>query len=611
MWELCWTMLLVGAFSRGSPVSLASSFRRCSILTSITLIGSEDLDNDIPPCCSAATLFCWRLRLEFAVIPPLHSYILCASVFFSVLWFIVVVDMVACTYAVHVPKSGFSIAIGCCLLQKASSYLTGPIRIRQHRHGSYVIRMQTDNTCHKRNNYGAGGGKYGAREDTRASPRLRPCDVNRAADAPPPYKARGGRRKTSAASAWPSGSMADVAAGGSQTFLRLWPWLALLSSPSGIPSPPPAGSVAAVAERLARSPYAKAVFTIERRDAARRVRRSPPATSAICQRHRPCCHLLSCKEACNEIENRVGRCRWSAGILGDLPFPPSLHYGAAPYSACFTLIGSQDPNVKSRPNLFTHSLFTLQYRVIDYKKSPEASLSFHLAPSPSDRWKQPPPLPRELGIHSIFLTNGITADRYKDERSVTRTAHARCEPSSIVAALLPTATFHLAPVPSLVRSGAGASRPTTRLGDNPEERNRKLQKDLGAAVTERLVCSPLTKAIRVQSPAGSLQISARGNRAGRFRWSAGLLGDLPFPPRPFIPALLHTALLIGSQDLDIKSRQNIFTSLQNDLSAGNLPVRIVDELKITHMPTRQRTRDRRNGVANTKARLQGNGPGSK
>ncbi|KAJ8872081.1 hypothetical protein PR048_025682 [Dryococelus australis] len=30
--------------------------------------------------------------------------------------------------------------------------------------------------------------------------------------------------------------------------------------------------------------------------------------------------------------NRAGRCRWSVGFLGDLPFPPPLHSGAAPYS---------------------------------------------------------------------------------------------------------------------------------------------------------------------------------------------------------------------------------------------------------------------------------------
>ncbi|KAJ8882774.1 hypothetical protein PR048_014588 [Dryococelus australis] len=54
-------------------------------------------------------------------------------------------------------------------------------------------------------------------------------------------------------------------------------------------------------------------------------------------------------------ENRAGRCRWSAGFLGDLPFPPPFHYCADPYSHRFTLIGSQDLDVKSRPNLFTQS----------------------------------------------------------------------------------------------------------------------------------------------------------------------------------------------------------------------------------------------------------------
>ncbi|KAJ8892662.1 hypothetical protein PR048_005243 [Dryococelus australis] len=44
MWESYHTMLLVGGFPRGSPVSATLSFRRCSIHTSIPLIGSEDLN---------------------------------------------------------------------------------------------------------------------------------------------------------------------------------------------------------------------------------------------------------------------------------------------------------------------------------------------------------------------------------------------------------------------------------------------------------------------------------------------------------------------------------------------------------------------------------------
>ncbi|KAJ8894896.1 hypothetical protein PR048_000203 [Dryococelus australis] len=63
-----------------------------------------------------------------------------------------------------------------------------------------------------------------------------------------------------------------------------------------------------------------------------------------------------------------------------------------------------------------------------------------------------------------------------------------------------------------------------------------------ATVAELLPCSPPPRAIRIRSPAGSLRIFACGNRAGRCRCSEGFIGDLPFPPLPFIPALLHTHL---------------------------------------------------------------------
>ncbi|KAJ8865950.1 hypothetical protein PR048_033473 [Dryococelus australis] len=51
--------------------------------------------------------------------------------------------------------------------------------------------------------------------------------------------------------------------------------------------------------------------------------------------------------------SRVGTELVGGFSLGSLPFPPPFHSGAAPYSPHFTLIGSQDLVVKSRPNLFT------------------------------------------------------------------------------------------------------------------------------------------------------------------------------------------------------------------------------------------------------------------
>ncbi|KAJ8873986.1 hypothetical protein PR048_024826 [Dryococelus australis] len=84
-----------------------------------------------------------------------------------------------------------------------------------------------------------------------------------------------------------------------------------------------------------------------------------------------------------------------------------------------------------------------------------------------------------------------------------------------------------------------------------------------ATMTEWLDCSPLTYANRVQSPAGSLRIFASGYRAGRYHWSAGFLGDLPFPPplhsgaAPYSPHFT----LIGSQYLDHTSTSTLFPAL--------------------------------------------------
>ncbi|KAJ8885842.1 hypothetical protein PR048_012048 [Dryococelus australis] len=53
--ESCRIMPLVNGFSRGSPIYRAPSFRRCSVLTSNTLIGSQDLT--LKSCSNLFTLF--------------------------------------------------------------------------------------------------------------------------------------------------------------------------------------------------------------------------------------------------------------------------------------------------------------------------------------------------------------------------------------------------------------------------------------------------------------------------------------------------------------------------------------------------------------------------
>ncbi|KAJ8867120.1 hypothetical protein PR048_032983 [Dryococelus australis] len=53
------------------------------------------------------------------------------------------------------------------------------------------------------------------------------------------------------------------------------------------------------------------------------------------------------------IGNCAGRCLWLAGFLGDFPSPLPSNSGAVSYSPHFTLIGSQDHDIESRPYLFT------------------------------------------------------------------------------------------------------------------------------------------------------------------------------------------------------------------------------------------------------------------
>ncbi|KAJ8889146.1 hypothetical protein PR048_008640 [Dryococelus australis] len=69
---------------------------------------------------------------------------------------------------------------------------------------------------------------------------------------------------------------------------------------------------------------------------AQRPQRSPPTKAN--RVHSPADYLRTFASG-----NRVGLSPWLAGFLADLPFSPPFHFGAAPYSSHFTLIGSQDP----------------------------------------------------------------------------------------------------------------------------------------------------------------------------------------------------------------------------------------------------------------------------
>ncbi|KAJ8891776.1 hypothetical protein PR048_004329 [Dryococelus australis] len=90
------------------------------------------------------------------------------------------------------------------------------------------------------------------------------------------------------------------------------------------------------------------------------------------------------------------------------------------------------------------------------------------------------------------------------------------------------------------------SRPQRHVNSNPQNTfspftNVPSLAEHEAAMTQRVERSPPTNSIPGGVTAG---IFARGNRAGRYRWSAGFLGDLPFPLvltfwRSYTLALLH------------------------------------------------------------------------
>ncbi|KAJ8875472.1 hypothetical protein PR048_023367 [Dryococelus australis] len=105
-------------------------------------------------------------------------------------------------------------------------------------------------------------------------------------------------------------------------------------------------------------------------------------------------------------------------------------------------------------------------------------------------------------------------------------------------------------VPSLVYSSTSLICPlTSLLCPESSLMHPRNTTQPGATMTERLACSLLTKAIRVQSPAGHSEFSddAVGRRVFseifRFRRCS----------------MLTSITLIGSQNLDVKSRPNLFT----------------------------------------------------
>ncbi|KAJ8880585.1 hypothetical protein PR048_017055 [Dryococelus australis] len=378
--------------------------------------------------------------------------------------------------------------------------------------------------------------------------------------------------------------------------------------------------------------------------------------------------------------NRSRRCHWLAGILGDLPSSPPVNSVAAPYSTRITLIGSQDLEVKSQPNLFTHSHNSR--KPVDQRHRPAlvspAKTGRDLCPvaptsSPirdrmilvpnQDTCNRAPavnqaqsslvrgactlaaaPQQHHILVYCLNDVNGIQISKRRKGMRISRVAEAGRRRRQICARKYAScASITRAPTPrrdasllgitavagiydrprrracqhtvdvsvfpdssrrkwgggwrlfwerrlqsaggrvnwsqitAALRAGVSDPRPHCRSlrktsgcvdvgGYSPFTITSNFPEVLlkfyfqvilptlaneGTTVAERLACSPSTNSNWVQSPPCSLRSLACGNRARRCRWSAGFLGDLPFPPplyssaAPYSPQLPLSALKIS------------------------------------------------------------------
>ncbi|KAJ8883894.1 hypothetical protein PR048_015749, partial [Dryococelus australis] len=131
--------------------------------------------------------------------------------------------------------------------------------------------------------------------------------------------------------------------------------------------------------------------------------------------------------------NRSGRCRWSAGFLGDHPFPPLLHSDAAQYSSHFTLIGSHDHDSSRSyilPLLLGSSSETLSgwfpaagHRSISWS-SRTRHAGWHRSQSHSSTFPYPPlglrtTFPDESENNDTLLSNHISipVERFRGEKN--------------------------------------------------------------------------------------------------------------------------------------------------------------------------------------------------
>ncbi|KAJ8895233.1 hypothetical protein PR048_000558 [Dryococelus australis] len=287
------------------------------------------------------------------------------------------------------------------------------------------------------------------------------------------------------------------------------------------------------------------------------------------------------------------RCRWSAGFLGDLPFPPPFHSGAPPYSpqspsSAFKTTLLRAAQISSL-NVFDCDGFAwlpcgvdspltsggrvvvevvvqssrcqrwidMQYcyvRMFDFVALPvgRALISPVTEEGEADIRKGSP-LRARARLYVARRARGLAACRGQGQgrrgdrcldRSPWRPAPAPADVPNPLFSYCSFLSCHL-------------REKEYPLGVVQPHGPFLLS---GAAVTKRLDCPPSTKANRVQSPAGSLPDSRKWESCRTMPLVGGVFnGDLPFPPPLHSGAAPFSlrSTLIGSQDLVVKSRPNL------------------------------------------------------
>ncbi|KAJ8867021.1 hypothetical protein PR048_032883 [Dryococelus australis] len=228
-------------------------------------------------------------------------------------------------------------------------------------------------------------------------------------------------------------------------------------------------------------------------------------------------------------------------LPGSFPFLPSFHSGAAPYSPHFTLIGSQDLAIMSRPNLFTNSA-----RNLPCLSQPHYNYVL----------KRTPPSLEEYGVrtqalpnvsHTSCLSWQTYASQYRAQEQLRRHVVAGCGRTCVTCS-----HNNSSAKPGRLRCTHGTARPRSWLPAplNASSKHPFWRRGHGGH----------------QGDPGSIP----GRATPNFRtWEScramplvgGFSRGSPVPPALSFGrcSRLTSIIHIGSQDLDVKSRPNLFT----------------------------------------------------